>query len=59
MVNAVIEALGFLLVVLAIALVYVPLAIGVTGAGLILVANRPRRPPAEEGSAVARTTPLP
>lgn len=59
MVNAALEALGFVLVVLAIALVYVPLAIGVAGAGLILVANRPERPPAEQGSADARTPTLP
>lgn len=59
MVNAVIEAVGFLLVVLAIALVYAPLAIGVAGAGLILVANRPGRAPAKQGSADARTPTLP
>lgn len=58
MVNAVLETLGFLLVVAAIALVYMPLAIGVAGAGLILVANRPGRAPTE-GSADARTPPLP
>lgn len=59
MVNAVIEVLGFVLIVLAIALVYVPLAVGVAGAGLILVANRPGRAPAEQGSADARTPTLP
>lgn len=53
------EVVGFLLVVTAIALVYVPLAIGVAGAGLILVANRPERPPTEQGSADARTATLP
>lgn len=57
--NAVLEVVGFLLVVLAIALVYVPLAIGVAGAGLILIANRPGRPPIEQGSADARTPTLP
>lgn len=57
-VNAVLEVVGFLLVVAAIALVYMPLAIGVAGAGLILVANRPGRAPTE-GSADARTPPLP
>lgn len=57
MVNLVLEIAGFLLVVLALGLVYVPLAIGVAGAGLILIANRPER--AEQGSADARTPTLP
>lgn len=59
MVNVALEVLGFLLVVTAIALVCVPLAIGTAGAGLILVANRPERPPTEQGSADARPATLP
>ena len=57
--DAIVEVVGFVLVVLAIALVFVPLAIGVAGVGFILVANRPERAPAEQGSADARTPPLP
>ena len=57
--NVLLEVLGSFLIVLAIALVYVPLAVGVAGAGLILVANRPGRAPAEQGSADARTPTLP
>lgn len=54
--NTLLEVLGFALVVLAIALVWTPLAIGVAGAGLILVANRPER---AEGSADARPPTVP
>lgn len=43
--------------VIALGMVFVPLAIGVAGAGLVLVANRPER--TKQGSADARTPTLP
>jgi hypothetical protein len=58
-VNAILEAIGFLLVVAAVGTLSVPLAMGLVGAGLILVANRPERAPTEQGSADARTPTLP
>lgn len=45
MIDTIVEALGFLLIVLAIGTFSIPIAVGVAGAGLILYANRPRERP--------------
>ncbi len=53
--NVALEVAGFLLVCSALALVFVPLALGVAGVGLIVVANRPPK----QGRVDARTPPVP
>lgn len=55
MVNVALEVAGFLLVVAALALVSVPLALGVAGVGLIVIANRPPK----QGRVDARNPPVP
>ena len=57
MVNVIIEAVGFLFIVWALAAVYLPLGVAALGVGLIVVANRP--PAAEQGSADADSPTLP